>query len=276
MKRYSMILALAGVLRAEVVIPEGTPIRVRLDNRLTSASAQRDQMVDFVVVDEVRVGNTVVIESGARATGTIIISESKKHMGRGGKLDFTVDKVRTVDGRLMSVRPTEHATSGSSSTVKTGLITAGVAFFFWPAAPFVLLHKGKEAEIPRGSVYTVYTDVAHPVQVPSTTVSDGASVAPPPPPAPPIRAAVIEKSVPSSTIQIEADWPTAEIEVDGKFIGNTPTTISISPGVHSLTVRKGQMTWSRDVDMAPGTSALIQAQLAPGSPQLAQSGPKLK
>ncbi|HEY3743678.1 MAG TPA: PEGA domain-containing protein [Bryobacteraceae bacterium] len=273
MKRFAMILALVGIAQAEVVIPEGTPIRVRLDNRLTSATAQRDQMIDFVVVDEVRVGNTVVIESGARATGTIIISESKKHVGRGGKLDFTVDKVRGVDGRLMSVRPTEHAISGSSSTVKTGLITAGVAFVFWPAAPFILLHKGKEAEIPRGSVYTVYTDVVHAVQVPGDVVNGSAPVPAPPPP---VQAVVPEKTIPSSTIQIEADWPTAEIEVDGKFVGNTPATVSMSPGIHSLTVRKGQITWSREVDLPPGMSALIQAQLAPGSPQIAHSGLKTK
>ena len=45
----------------------------------------------------------------------------------------------------------------------------------------------------------------------------------------------------------------ADIEVDGSFVGNTPSTMELAPGEHTLTVSKtGFKTWQRKVKVAGG------------------------
>src|SRR5215208_7318549 len=81
---------------AQTMIPDGTKIRVRLEHNLTSETAELGQTVDFAVTQEVRIGDAVVVANGARATGSIVLAEHKKSFGRGGSLDFSIDRVQLV------------------------------------------------------------------------------------------------------------------------------------------------------------------------------------
>src|SRR5438067_12321063 len=94
----SLLLTFSSLCLALVTIPEGAKIRVRLDSNLSSDTADLGQNLDFSVTQEVRVGDTVVIANGARATGTVTVVEQKRRMGRGGKLDYSIDRVMTVEG----------------------------------------------------------------------------------------------------------------------------------------------------------------------------------
>jgi PEGA domain len=76
-----------------------------------------------------------VVAEGARATGTVVTAQEKRRMGRAGKLDFSVDRIRAVNGEWLPVRYTLTKKAGDSKAVSTGVITAGVAVAFWPAAP---------------------------------------------------------------------------------------------------------------------------------------------
>ena len=51
-----------------------------------------------------------------------------------------------------------RAQSGQSDATRNGIITAGVAVVFWPAAPLVLLAKGKDVTINKGMTFDVFTD----------------------------------------------------------------------------------------------------------------------
>lgn len=45
----------------------------------------------------------------------------------------------------------------------------------------------------------------------------------------------------------------ADIEIDGAFVGNTPSTISITPGSHQIAARKkGFVNWSRSLNVTGG------------------------
>jgi PEGA domain len=45
----------------------------------------------------------------------------------------------------------------------------------------------------------------------------------------------------------------ADVELDGNFIGNTPSTIGVSPGDHTISVRKkGYKTWERKIKVSSG------------------------
>jgi hypothetical protein len=52
---------------------------------------------------------------------------------------------------------------------------------------------------------------------------------------------------------IESTPGAADIEVDGNFMGNTPSAIQLSPGDHSIIVSKnGYMPWQRNIKLAAG------------------------
>src|SRR4051794_41894863 len=89
---------------SQVMISDGTKVRVRLEQNLSSETAELGQTVDFAVTQEVRIGDAVVIANGARATGSIVQVEGKRSFGRAGKLDFSIDRVQLVDGQWLNVR----------------------------------------------------------------------------------------------------------------------------------------------------------------------------
>jgi hypothetical protein len=57
---------------------------------------------------------TIVIPEGARASGTIVQAQQKRRMGRAGKLDFSIDRVRVADGEWIPVRYTVNKKAGES------------------------------------------------------------------------------------------------------------------------------------------------------------------
>jgi hypothetical protein len=276
---------------AQVVIPDGTKVRVRLEENLSSETAELGQTVDFLVTQEVRIGDSVVVANGAPATGTIVQVEPKRRMGRGGKLDFSIDRVQLVDGSWLSVRYTPQKVSGKGNGVKAGVITAGIAVVFWPAAPLGLLVKGHDAVINKGRTYDVFADtntyVANAVaanspymvrmmpQAPATLLraANGSAVdngglpagvnVPVNPamvsnvsmtnasPAQPVGAEEFSQAM--AMLSISANQAGADIEVDGNFVGSTPTTIQIAAGVHQITVRQGASQWQRNIRITGGT-----------------------
>lgn len=48
------------------------------------------------------------------------------------------------------------------------------------------------------------------------------------------------------------------MEIDGKFVGNTPSSLVLTPGDHTVVVRKnGYMEWERTVHVTGGSVNLI-------------------
>ncbi|MGI8961042.1 MAG: hypothetical protein ACR2IV_15010 [Bryobacteraceae bacterium] len=146
---------------AQVNIADGTKLRVRLDQTISSSTAEQGQTVELSVTEPVKVGDEVVIAEGSRVTGTVTQAQQKRHMGRAGKLDFSIDRVRAIDGEWIPLRYTVNKQNGGSHAVSTGVLTAGAAVLFWPAAPAILLIKGKDVTINKGVVFDAFTDRDH-------------------------------------------------------------------------------------------------------------------
>lgn len=237
-------LALAGALLAETVVPDGTPIKLRLNEPLHSGRNKVGQGVSLTVVDDVLIDGKVVVEAGARASGRVLLADSKRSMGRGGKLDFTAEKVTISDGRMVNLRPTEQGGKGNGSGVKTGLVTAGIAVLFWPAAPVALLIKGKDVEIPAGSVFTTFTDG----RMALGEKPEGAKVT-----------AKAMESGGTAVLTMSSSGNDADIEVDGNFVGQAPAKLTLPAGRHKITVRAGDQMWQRTIDLTAGNSVSLNA-----------------
>jgi hypothetical protein len=146
-----------------LTIQDGTPVRMRLAQNLSSSEARTGDTVNFEVLDDVKVENSVVIRGGATAIATITDSESKRSMGRAGRLDVSLDYVRSVFGEKIRVRGVQNNKAGGHTGAMTGAMVA-TAVVFWPAAPLFLFMKGKDVKIPKGHEVTVYVNGDQQVQ----------------------------------------------------------------------------------------------------------------
>ena len=58
----------------------------------------------------------------------------------------------------------------------------------------------------------------------------------------------------------------ADIEIDGGFVGNTPSSIQLAPGNHQIAVkRKGFVTWTKTLNVTGG-SIHLNAELEQAAP----------
>jgi len=64
------------------------------------------------------------------------------------------------------------------------------------------------------------------------------------------------------TLVLTSEPSGAEIEINGEFIGNTPTTIATKDGSVTLRMKKaGFQTWERTLNLNPGDRRTINSQL---------------
>jgi len=188
-------------------------------------------------------------------------------MGRAGKLDFSVERVRAMDGEWIPLRYTLSKKTGQSNATRNGIITAGVAVVFWPAAPLVLLAKGKDVTINKGVTFDVFTDSDHMVQGrPATSVAGTAPVVVPASTAfvaqPVSMSAPPSSPVGEASVSITSPTHGADIEVDGAYVGSTPTTMRLPAGLHNIAVRSGSRVWQRTMQVTSGSNVTVNASLA--------------
>jgi hypothetical protein len=70
-------------------------------------------------------------------------------------------------------------------------------------------------------------------------------------------------AVQQSSITVDANVPNCDIEVDGNFMGNTPSTLNLPPGKHQIVVKKtGYQDWSRSMMVASGSVRLNAEMIA--------------
>jgi hypothetical protein len=138
-----------------LVLQDGTPVQLRLSRTVSSADSQLGDTIDFEVLEEVDIGNTVVIPKGGIAWATVTAAQPKRRMGRGGKLDMVLDSVRLYNGEKAALSAVKNAKGGGHTGAMTGAIVAS-AIVLWPAAPLFLLMHGKDITVPKGTKITAY------------------------------------------------------------------------------------------------------------------------
>jgi hypothetical protein len=165
--------------------------------------------------------------------------------------------VKTQDNQWIPLRYTVTKKSGQSHAVSTGILTAGVAAVFWPAAPVFLLRKGADITINRGTAFDVFTDANHVLSANTAASAPTATAAVPLPSA----AQAMRGSQAGENAAVSVTSPSAadEIEVDGAFAGNTPTTLRLTSGPHRIVVKHGVKSWERVLQVTAGSSISLNA-----------------
>jgi hypothetical protein len=113
------------------------------------------------------------------------------------------------------------------------------------------LRKGKDITIPRGAAFEVFTDANHtagPAPLPAQPAQHTS----------PVTLAAVSGN---AAISITSSVAAAEIEVDGAFVGSTPTTLQLAPGSHQIVVKHGAKSWQRTLQVNPGSTVTVNATL---------------
>jgi len=227
----------------DLVLQDGTAIKLRVTRDVSSANAKVGDKVSFEVADDITVGGLTVIRKGSPAAGTVTAVQSARRMGRAGKLAIKINSLQLADGETAMLRQSAK-TSGEGRKQE---MASEVLFGY---GPLQLFEEGEDAFLETDTIVTAYVD--------GTMHLDRAM----------FKAA--PGSVSSSTAQL---WITshpagAEISVDGNVVGNTPSQINLPQGSHTIRISKaGCRTWERTVTLSSGKSD-ITADLYPAEIRL--------
>ncbi len=247
-------------------LEDATPVKLRINRNISSADAQVNETVDFEVLEEVKVHDAIVIPRGSTAWGTVTEAQPKRRMGRAGKLNINIDNVRLASGEKVALRAIKDVKGGGHQGAITGAIVA-TSIVFFPAAPLFLLVHGKDITIPKGTEITAYINGDIPLDpkrfVAQTTANPEAGAAPGQPTA---SAAVGQNGNGAdpalSAVDIKSTPDGADITVDEKFMGSTPSSLRLTVGDHKIKLGKlGFKTWERTMTVSAGATATVNATL---------------
>ncbi len=238
------------------VLEDATPVKLRFNRTVSSADAHVGDTVDFEVLQDVSVNGTLVIPKGGFAFGTVTEAQPKRRMARGGKLEINIDYVKLVSSDKAALRSVKGGSGGGHTGAMTaGIVATGIVFF--PAAPFFLFMHGKDITMPKGGEFTAYVNGDM-----SLDIAKFEEPAPAPQQDPSAGNYDHNVSPASAKLQIDSTPPGADIEVDGSFVGNTPSDVQVAEGDHTVVVKKaGFKNWERKLKSSAGSSVHIGAEL---------------
>jgi len=236
-----------------LVLEDETPVRLRLNRTISSADAHVGDTLDFEVLDDITVNGTLVIPKGGLAFATVTEAQAKRRMARGGKLDINIDYVKLVSGEKAALRAVKDTKGGGhTGGMVGGMVATSIVFF--PAAPFFLFMHGKDTSIPKGTEITAYVN--------GDMRLDIAKFQPAAPAQNAVSSPAQNAGSVSAKLQLESNPSGADIEVDGSFVGNTPSDVQVTEGDHTVTVKKtGFKDWEKKLKVTAGSSVHLNAEL---------------
>jgi hypothetical protein len=212
--------------------------------------------VDFEVLQDISVNGTPVIPKGGFAFGTVTEAQPKRRMARGGKLEINIDYVKLLDSEKAALRAVNGGKGGGHVGAMTaGIVATGIVFF--PAAPFFLFMHGKDITLPKGAEFTAYVSGDMKLDIAKFQPTAFSSQ-------PDTSAGNHDQNIGpvSARLQIGSTPPGADIEVDGNFVGSTPSEVQVGDGDHMVVVKKsGFKNWERKLKSSSGSSVSLNAEL---------------
>ena len=240
-------------------LEDGTPVKLRFSQTLSSADAHLNDRVEFEVLQEIRVADALIIPKGGIAWGTVTEAKPKRWAGRGGKLEIIMDSVRLIDGEKVALRATKEVKGGGHQVaMTTGIIASGVLFF--PVAPLFLFIHGKDITIQKGTELTTFINGNFALEMTKFIPAAPATIQP--------QAAEMSSSPSAESlidtiaqVEITSNPPGAEIEIDTTFVGSTPSSMGLPTGEHAIAVKmSGFKLWERKIKITSG-KIVIAAEL---------------
>lgn len=229
---------------------DGTPVKMRITQTISSADETVGEPVSFEVTDDISVDGVVLIAKGALGTATVTSVEKARRMGRAGNMNVNIDSVRLADGEKAQMRAVKDGQGSSHVGAMTGaMVATGIVFF--PVAPLFLFMHGKDMVVPKGTEVTAF--------VQGDMKLDMAKFMPAVPGPPVVVMAAGAAPVPTvaaekASINLTSTPAGADITINGSFVGNTPSLVEVDAGENTVVIsKKGYQDWTRTLKIKGGT-----------------------
>jgi len=134
---------------AKLVLKEGTDVKLKFAQDLSSKTAVDDDPVNLVLDEDLKVGDVTVCKAGAKAVGTVTHAKKAGMMGKGGELNLRLEYILVGDTRMRL-----RGTKGKEGEGKVGAAVALTVIF----GPIGLIKHGKNVEVKQGTPLLAYVD----------------------------------------------------------------------------------------------------------------------
>src|SRR5579864_988227 len=141
--------ATAQESQGATILPDGTPIDLRITKRLSTAQAKVGDAVEFEVVHDVKVGDLVVVPRHALASGEVVLVKPRRRPMRNAELRVDVRTAKSITGSEVPIRGTRIVVGNFKyDPDAVGILLA-------PVIPFV---RGDEAFVSKGATFSAYVN----------------------------------------------------------------------------------------------------------------------
>jgi hypothetical protein len=134
---------------AKLILKEGTDVKLKFAQDLSSKTATDDDPVNLVLDEDLKVGDMTVAKAGAKAVGTVTHAKKAGMMGKGGELNMRLEYLLVGDTRMRL-----RGTKGKEGEGKVGAAVALTVLF----GPIGLMKHGKNVEVKQGTPLVAYVD----------------------------------------------------------------------------------------------------------------------
>ena len=134
----------------KVTIKGGTIVPLQSINLVKAADVEEGHSVDFRVINDIKVGDDIVISKGTLVKGQITEARKSTIAGTKGRLKISINSMFLPNGEPLYFSNTNISISGKNRTP----LAVVTALFVWPC----IFIPGSKAVMPAG--YEVYATVA--------------------------------------------------------------------------------------------------------------------
>lgn len=134
-----------------IKIPAGTPVIVKSVDTLNSGTLISGTEVSFKTIKDVKLDDRLLIKAGADVQARVTYAKKKGMVGEPGVIQISDFTVNAVDGTDVPLRSNIFVSGEDKSDLS---LVLGVILCF----PFLIM-KGHNAELPAGTVKTLFTNI---------------------------------------------------------------------------------------------------------------------
>ena len=160
---------------ATLGVPGGTPVKVSVDQQLTSSTEHAGEKFQFKANEDVIIERWVVVKKGAVGEGEVLTAERAGGNGHPGKMQLQFNWIYGADG--FKIRLSDVATNQEGDEKKGGASTATIASYLILGPLGLFAHnfvRGNDVIVKPDQRIQIYT--AQPIHVVPTSkvsASDG-------------------------------------------------------------------------------------------------------
>jgi hypothetical protein len=137
----------AAAAPASFKLTEGTDVSLTFDEDISSKTASEGDSVEFVLADDIKVGNVLVAKAGCKAVGEVTNAKKSGMMGKAGELNIRLDYLKVGD-----VKVKLRGSKGKEGASGTGGAIALTVLF----GPIGLIKHGSNIDIKKGTPMKVF------------------------------------------------------------------------------------------------------------------------